>query len=250
MSLDWTTLALEMLNFLVLLWILKRFFYAPVLAALDARQQRLRDQATRATRTQAEAAQLKTRYEERLADWQREREEARRQLEQELVQLRTSGMAALEASLADEEAAVRARAAAGAASHEAALLREAAEQAYGSAAAMLRRLASPQLTLCIAAMFCEDLAALPDAEQAALRKAAADLAAGAAVEVSSAHALDAAARDRLMAALAQAAARPLTAAFRETPELVAGLRVAVGECLLHANLADELAFFKSRGAHA
>ena len=38
MQFDWTTFVLEVLNFLVLLWILKRFLYQPVLDVLDARQ--------------------------------------------------------------------------------------------------------------------------------------------------------------------------------------------------------------------
>ena len=38
MQIDWTTFALEILNFLVLVWILKHFFYQPVLAVLDKRR--------------------------------------------------------------------------------------------------------------------------------------------------------------------------------------------------------------------
>ena len=32
MAFDWTTFGLEIINFLALLWILKRFLYRPVLA--------------------------------------------------------------------------------------------------------------------------------------------------------------------------------------------------------------------------
>ena len=38
MEFDWTTFALEALNFLVLVWLLKRFFYRPVLAVIEARR--------------------------------------------------------------------------------------------------------------------------------------------------------------------------------------------------------------------
>ena len=48
MQFDWTTFILEMLNFLVLVWILQRLIYRPVLAMLDARQQRLKDESGRA----------------------------------------------------------------------------------------------------------------------------------------------------------------------------------------------------------
>ena len=41
MQIDWTTLVLEIINFLVLVWILKRFLYRPVMEAIAARQQRV-----------------------------------------------------------------------------------------------------------------------------------------------------------------------------------------------------------------
>ena len=37
MQLDWTTFILEIVNFLVLLWILKRFFFRPVREAIARR---------------------------------------------------------------------------------------------------------------------------------------------------------------------------------------------------------------------
>lgn len=38
MSFDWSTLALQTVNFLILVWLLQRFLYRPVLAALDRRR--------------------------------------------------------------------------------------------------------------------------------------------------------------------------------------------------------------------
>lgn len=249
MTFDWTTFLLEILNFLVLLWILKRFLYGPVLAALDARRQRLHDEAAKAAELKRQAAELKAGYESRLADWSREREDARRKLEDELTQARAVGMEQLKKSLADAQAKAEARSESLAAARDAALVRQAAAEAYGAAATMLGRLASPELTARIATLFAEDLTALPESERASLQRAAAALEASAAVEVACAHALDTASRERVAAALSQAAGRTLPLAFREAPELTAGLRAAVGECLLHANLADELAFFRSRGGH-
>ena len=37
MELDWSTFALEIINFLALLWILKRFLYRPILAVVAER---------------------------------------------------------------------------------------------------------------------------------------------------------------------------------------------------------------------
>ncbi|MDE2343038.1 MAG: F0F1 ATP synthase subunit B [Betaproteobacteria bacterium] len=247
MTFDWTTFLLEILNFLVLVWILKRFLYAPVLSVLDARRQRLLDEAAKAGQLQHQAEELKTGYEARLADWEREREGLRRSLDAELEQARSAGMDKLKQSLADAEARARARTDALAAAREQALARQAASEAYGAAAAMLGRLASPALTARIADLFIEDLAALPEADLARLRHAAAALEAGGGAEIALAHALDEAGRGRVVAALTVACGRSLPVAFREVPELLAGLRATVGECLLQANLSDELAFFRRHG---
>lgn len=249
MQFDWTTFVLEAINFLVLVWILKRFLYRPVLDVLDARQLRVLAETAHADRLRQEAESLKLQYEERLADWSKERERARQQLEQELTHLRTAGMDTIKQSLADEEAKARARDAAMIASHEAELVRQAAGEAYGNAAAMLRRLASPELTASIVRMFQEDLAALPPDEQAALRKAGQALGDDRKVAISAAHPLDEATMAEISQALAEAVGQPLDAGFRLAPELIAGLCVAVGECLLHANLAEELTFFRRQEGH-
>lgn len=39
MSIDWSTLALQLINFAILVWLLQRFLYRPVLRIIDARRQ-------------------------------------------------------------------------------------------------------------------------------------------------------------------------------------------------------------------
>lgn len=41
MLIDWFTVGAQLLNFLVLIWLLKRFLYQPILTALDAREHRI-----------------------------------------------------------------------------------------------------------------------------------------------------------------------------------------------------------------
>lgn len=249
MQFEWTTFILEILNFLVLIWILQRFIYRPILAMLDARQQRLKDESDRAEQLRNEAEALRKQYELRLAGWNQEKEGSRRRLEEELSQLRSNSLEDLKQTLADEEAKTRARNEALTLSREMALIREAASAAYGQAAAMLQRLASPQLTHSIAGIFLEDLSQLPDTEQAALRKAAGMLVTASAVEIVSAHSLGESVRAALSQGLSDAAGRTLELTFKEDVTLIAGVRAVVGECQLHANLADELAFFRRQTNH-
>jgi len=248
MQMDWTTFLLEIINFLVLVWLLRRFFYRPVLAVIDARQARVQAVGDEAAALRKEAGALKAQYETRLADWAGEREKARQQLEQELTQERSRRLDELKRSLADEEAKSHARLDAAAASREAALCRQATADAYAAAAAMLQRLASPALTARIAEAFAEDLATLPADDRETLRQAAAALADDETVEIASAHTLDAATQAAIRDALAQAAGRTLDIRFVEQTDLIGGLRAAVGQCRLDANLTDELAFFRREAA--
>ncbi|MBS4050206.1 MAG: F0F1 ATP synthase subunit B [Methylomonas sp.] len=249
MQLDWTTFILEVINFLVLLWILQRFLYKPVMASLDARQQRIRQETASAEQLRNEAEALRLQYETRLAEWAKEYDASRHQLEAELQQTRGKALDELRKSLLDEAAKKQVRDSAVIAAHETALIREAAAEAYRQAAQMLVRLASPALTEAIVEMFLADLAALSDSELATLRKAGQALIPESLVEVRAAHALDAARQDSISQALATAAGRLLTPSFAEDAGLIAGIRVVVGECQLHANLLDELAFFRRRNRH-
>jgi len=248
MQFDWTTFVLELLNFLVLLWLLKHFFYRPVLGVLDARKQAVLDQVAQADTMQKQAAALQAQYEARLQDWHREQEQARQALQQELGQERARQLEALKKTLADERAKGEAQARAQDALREARLARQASGVAYRQAAAMLARLAQPELTERIAEVVAEDLIALDGQRQRPLRDAAAALGAGAAVEVGCAHPLPDAALRILGAALEQAAGQALELQVAVRPELIAGVRIALGECLLQADLADELAFLRGGSA--
>lgn len=250
MELDWTTFALEVLNFLVLVWLLKRFFYRPVLAAIDARQARVKKELDDADRRQAEGESLRRQYEARLAEWAEERERLRRELEEELARQRTAGMERVRKVLADEEDKARARESALTQARERELLQQARGDAYANVASMLGRLASPALTSAIAEIVLEDLRAMPEGQRAALREALGADGAPARIEITAAHPLAPDLGRRLAEAVGTAAERGVEASTRVDPALIAGLRIAAGECVMHANLVDELAYFRQAdGGH-
>jgi len=63
MLIDWFTVAAQMLNFLILVWLLKRFLYQPILNAIDAREKRIAAEL-------ADAAAKKTEAEKERDDFQ------------------------------------------------------------------------------------------------------------------------------------------------------------------------------------
>ena len=55
MLIDWFTVVAQALNFLILVWLLKRFLYKPMLDAIDAREKRIATQLADADAKKAAA---------------------------------------------------------------------------------------------------------------------------------------------------------------------------------------------------
>ena len=60
MLIDWFTVAAQAVNFLILVWLLKRFLYKPILAAVDEREKRIASQLQDAEMKKAEALKEQT----------------------------------------------------------------------------------------------------------------------------------------------------------------------------------------------
>jgi len=57
MLIDWFTVGAQVLNFLILVWLMKRFLYKPILDAIDAREKRIATELADADAKKAEAQQ-------------------------------------------------------------------------------------------------------------------------------------------------------------------------------------------------
>tara|TARA_R110002096_G_scaffold64583_5_gene157359 strand:+ start:5 stop:775 length:771 start_codon:yes stop_codon:yes gene_type:complete len=55
MAIDWVTVAAQVVNFLILIWLLKRFLYRPILDGIDARERDIAGRVEAAERAKAEA---------------------------------------------------------------------------------------------------------------------------------------------------------------------------------------------------
>ena len=227
MQLDWTTFLLEIVNFLVLVWILKRFLYRPVLDMIARRQANIEQTLSEARETETRAAALKTNYEKRLDEWEHEREVARAKLREELAAERQQ-QRTLEERRAEE------------------FRRTAEAQALELGAAfstrLLERLASVDLDSRLIDIAIEDLAALPAEQRSALQTAAQEP--GASLQLGFAHPVRESEQRRLTAALEQALDATLPMSVEVVPELLAGLRITLGPWVIKANLYDELSFFR------
>lgn len=168
MELSWSTFLLEILNFLVLVWILKRFLYRPVLNVIARRKQEIAQtlQAAQDERQGGEA--LRTEYENRLSEWEQERAAARGALQEQLQRERMKRLASLTSELEDERRkqqvlSERER-------HEIEQRRETQALALAGrfAAKLLTRIAGPELESRLIDVLKEDLTRLSSEQRQAL----------------------------------------------------------------------------------
>ena len=111
MLIDWFTVGAQIVNFAVLVWLLKRFLYRPVLDALDARERRIAEEIREAERRREEAEAERAGYEERNAILDRDcdalLERARQEADAERHRLMTEAREAAETLRRESERSLR-----------------------------------------------------------------------------------------------------------------------------------------------
>jgi len=247
MEFDWVTFGLEIVNFLVLVWILKRFLYLPVLKTIARRKETIDRTLAHARAVQAEAAALEGRYRDRLAEWEKEKAALRVKEGEEFGAERARRMAALQDALEQEREKRRVVDQRQMDEWRDQVEREAVAQGSEFAARLLARLAAPEIEARLVALALEDLKRLPEARLQAMR--AACRGARNRLRVTSAFPLNVDARAALVRGLAEAADASLDAEFAQDPRLVAGVRASIGPWVIHANVQDELKFFAEEAPH-
>jgi F-type H+-transporting ATPase subunit b len=65
MLIDWFTVGAQVLNFLILVWLMKRFLYKPILNAIDAREKRIAKELADADATKAEAQKERDEFQQK-----------------------------------------------------------------------------------------------------------------------------------------------------------------------------------------
>ncbi|MDH4134184.1 MAG: F0F1 ATP synthase subunit B, partial [Gammaproteobacteria bacterium] len=73
MLIDWFTVIAQLVNFLILVWLLKRFLYQPILKALDAREKRIADELANADAKEAEAIAEREEYQRKNDEFDQQR---------------------------------------------------------------------------------------------------------------------------------------------------------------------------------
>lgn len=238
MAFSWSTFFLEIVNFLVLVWILKRFLYQPVLNAIERRRSDVAGKLADAQRRTHEAEALQKRYEDRLSEWAAERKELRDALSREIAEQRTVQMRKLDEDLEVERQKALSLTRERDLSAQRAQELAAMKQGAAFVTRLLEGMAGPELHMRLTRSFSEELRQIPS--PAPWSGGIHDHA----VTIRSAYPLDRDTAAELEAALAGTLEdRSVAFDYVEDPQLLAGISVEIGGFELTANLRDELRAF-------
>lgn len=245
MEFTWSTFFLEIVNFLVLVWILTHFLYKPVMDAIAKRKAAIEKTVADSEAVKRDALALKEQFQRRLADWEGERDKARAQLREELQAERARAAEALRGALEQEREKAKVQEERRLSHLHGHMEETVLRQGTEFLTRLLSRLAGPELEQRLVDLALEDLGALPPERPEALL---ASLGEGdRPVTVTTAYPLDHSRRERLADSLRSLAGRPVTCHWQEDPALLAGLRISIGPWVLGANLKDELRYFAEVG---
>jgi len=236
---DWFTVAAQAVNFVVLVLLMKRFLFRPILKAIDAREQRIAKELADADAKEAEALRQCDEYQRRNQELERERaarlteaqeaaDTARRQLLGEVQR---------EAELASgrRQAALRREAQ----NFAQALGRRTAEEVFEVARKALRDLAGVTLEERMTDLFLGRVRALAGPDKTRLQSAL-DKAHAPAV-VRTAFDLTPGQRQAIAQTLTDAFGTKVGPRFETAPELISGVELTVDSQRLSWNVADYLA---------
>jgi F-type H+-transporting ATPase subunit b len=245
---DWFTVCAQAINFLVLVWLLRRYLYKPVLAAIDAREQkiaaRIKDAETQEAKAKVAGEELRKRNE--AFDWERDG------LMRKATEAGASERERLIESARQESGLLRVKLAQALSDERAELARQLSARTQAEVFALTRKalseLGGTSLEDRVVEIFIEHLRALPEPQRLALVAPAAEprsetAAHGAAVAqvalVRGADGASPAARTNLETAIHERLGA-LVVRFQTAPELVWGLELSVAGQKLAWSVADYL----------
>jgi len=239
MPFDWFTVSAQLVNFLILVWLLKRFLYRPILDALDAREKRIAKELADAAATQTAADQQRDEFEHKNEAFDEQRDgllaEAKGQAETERKRLFDEARNDVEALRAkqldelnrerqslDDEITLRTR-----------------KEVFALTRKTLADLAGTTLEERMAEVFTARLQELDGEAKEALVKALKTTAEP--VLVRSAFDLPQAQQDALQNALNVAFSADVPLRFETAPDLVSGIELAANGQKVAWSVADHLA---------
>lgn len=239
MLIDWFTVTAQVLNFVILAWLMKRFLYGPVLAAIDDRERGLALQLSEAASAKAGAERERDELAKRTGEFDAQQAGLRGKAADEAKDLRQQLLDEARRETAGQRARWESALVAERRELSQDLTRRTAEEVFAIARKVLADLAAISLEEAMTGMFLRRLHSMSGAERDQLKAAFAQQPAAGVVR--SAFELPAPQRTAIERATREALAIEFQLRFETVPELVNGIELAANGWKASWNVADYLA---------
>ncbi|MDD5412651.1 MAG: F0F1 ATP synthase subunit delta [Methylobacter sp.] len=241
MEFNLSTFVLETINFLILIWILQRLFYKPILDVIDKRKQHIDQSLADAKKLHEEAVELRRLYENRQKLWMQEKKAALNALHQQIEAEKSVQMDKLHVELEQE----RQKTKVSLNRQQQELQQQAEKQALQNSARfagmLLKQSAGPELEVRLITLLMDNLTTLPEACRLCLQMLGTKKSVP--IKITSAYPLTTTIQQQLAQKLASLINSPINFQYHQDKELIAGLRIDIGAWVLNANLQHELIGF-------
>lgn len=239
MLIDWFTVGAQAFNFIVLVWLLKRFLYKPILNAVDAREKRIAAELADADAKKAEAQKERDEFQHKNEEFDQQRavllSEATDEARAERQRLLDDARKAADALSAKRQEALRSDAI----NLNQAIRRRTQQEVFAIARKVLTDLATTSLEERMTEVFIRHLRTIEGTAKEGLAEA---LKTGAEPAlVCSAFELPAAQRAAIQKALNETFSAEIQARFQTAPDLISGIELTTNGQKVGWSIADYLA---------
>ena len=239
MLIDWFTVLAQVINFLILVWLLKRFLYRPILDAIDAREKRIASALADADAKKAEAEQERDAFQHKNEAFDQQRAAL---LSQATGEAKAERLRLLDAARQESDSLRAKRQEALISEQQSlseALARRAREEVFAIARKALADLAGTTLEVRMVDVFLRRLRELDDAAMAGLKSAF--TASSSPLLVRTAFTLPPAQRAAIETALKETLGGEMQVQFETVPDLVSGIEISTNGHKVAWSIAEYLA---------
>lgn len=227
MQIDWFTLVAQIVNFIILLYLLRRFLYQPVVDVMDRREQKIASRLQEAEEKRASVEEQASRYEKKRQELEKERSERMEEIRSEVQEQRKKLMDTAQQEVREEKEDWQKALRQEQENFLQDLRREMGTRAVAIARRVLKDLADQHMEDRMAALFIEQLKSLDKDKKTAIAEAVRQ--SSEPFLIRSAHELPAKMRERLVEQTRNLLLdeEDHAARFETRPELISGIELQV-----------------------
>ena len=227
MQIDWITVAAQIVNFLVLVWLLQRFLYKPITGAMRRREERIEERLAEAREAREKAEEEARKLRKKEEELEASKDEILGKAREEAANLRERLEAEIREDMEDKRAAWQEHLAEERDAFVASLQRQAGTRVLEITERVLADYADTDTAARVVATFTDRLRSLDEDARARMTEAAAAQDEPALVQTDSE--LDSAAKGRITRAIHETLSTDIPIDYRKDRDMVFGARLTIGD---------------------